>query len=170
MDMRNSKDTHPEMGKKHEFEMKNKHYFRLLIMSVCSFISMYILMYAMVDKFINVFPSLNQFYMASLMTAPMVIIELALMSSMFQQKKWNILIIAFSVTLLVGSFIFIRQQTAINDEQFLKSMISHHASALLMCEEASITDPEIKELCDEILSSQQSEIEKMKAKLEELGK
>jgi predicted neutral ceramidase superfamily lipid hydrolase len=160
MDMRDSKNTHPDMGK--------KHYIRLLIMAVSSFISMYILMYAMVDKFDNVYPNLNQFYMAALMTAPMVIIELALMSSMFQQKKWNILIIAFSVTLLVGSFIFIRQQTAINDEQFLKSMISHHASAILMCEEASITDPEIKELCNEILANQQSEIDEMKAKLSEL--
>jgi uncharacterized protein (DUF305 family) len=47
-------------------------------------------------------------------------------------------------------------------------MISHHASAILMCEEASITDPEIKELCNEILANQQSEIDEMKAKLSEL--
>ena len=47
--------------------MHNGHYLRLLTMSVLSFISMYVLMYAMVDRFGNVYPNLNQFYMAGLM-------------------------------------------------------------------------------------------------------
>ena len=58
--------------------MNNKPYGRLLIMALLSFVSMYVLMYAMVNAFANVFSSLNQFYMAGLMTAPMVIIELLL--------------------------------------------------------------------------------------------
>lgn len=37
-----------------------------------------------------------------------------------------------------------------------------------MCEQASIQDPEIKELCKSIIAGQQSEIERMKAKLNEL--
>ena len=40
-------------------------------MAVLSFISMYILMYAMADSFANVIPNINQFYMAGLMTMPM---------------------------------------------------------------------------------------------------
>lgn len=63
---------------------------------------------------------------------------------------------------------FIRQQAAISDKQFLRSMIPHHASAILMCEQASISDPEIKQLCEEIISSQQREIDQMQAKLDEL--
>ena len=47
--------------------------------------------------------------------------------------------------------------------QFLKSMIPHHAGAILMCEEASIQDPEIRVLCQNIIVSQQSEINQMKA-------
>ena len=39
-----------------------------------------------------------------------------------------------------------------------------------MCENASINDTEVKELCKNIISGQQSEINKMKAKLKELGK
>jgi len=42
-------------------------------------------------------------------------------------------------------------------------MIPHHAGAVLMCNEAAISDPEIGELCKGIVSGQQSEIEKMKA-------
>jgi hypothetical protein len=36
---------------------------------------MYILMYAMVDRFGNVYSSLNQLYMAGLMTVPMIVID-----------------------------------------------------------------------------------------------
>ena len=46
-------------------------------------------------------------------------------------------------------------------------MISHHASALLVCEQAPVEDPEIKERCEVILSSQQQQIDQMEAKLEE---
>ncbi len=64
----------------------------------------------------------------------------------------------------------IRQQVAIGDKQFLKSMIPHHAAAILMSEQASVQDPEIKELIKNIISSQQAEINQMKAKLTELEK
>jgi uncharacterized protein (DUF305 family) len=50
----------------------------------------------------------------------------------------------------------------------MRSMIPHHAGAILMCEQAPTRDPEIKDLCAAIVSSQQSEIDQMKAKLAEL--
>lgn len=100
--------------------------------------------------------------MASLMTAPMVIIEVFLMRSMYQKKKWNITIIIVSILVLVCSFAFIKEQAAIDDEQFIMSMIPHHSSAILMCEQASIEDPELKQLCEDIILNQQEEIEQMK--------
>ncbi|MBD4094069.1 DUF305 domain-containing protein, partial [Xanthomonas citri pv. citri] len=48
-----------------------------------SFVAMYALMYAMVDQWANVYNNVNQFYMAGLMAAPMLLIELWLMSSMY---------------------------------------------------------------------------------------
>ena len=48
------------------------HYSRPLWMAAPSFVSMYALMYAMADRFANVYMNLNQVYMAGLMTAPMV--------------------------------------------------------------------------------------------------
>ena len=149
-------------------DMSENHYRHLTIMVILSFISMYILMYAMVNTIVNVYNNLNQFYMAGLMTAPMVVIELSVMRAMYQNKRRNALIIAASVIALLVFFTFIRQQTAISDKQFLRSMIPHHAGAILMCEHASIQDVEIKELCQNIISSQQAEIDQMKAKLQEL--
>jgi hypothetical protein len=58
--------------------MHSRNHVNLLIMTVLMFIAMYWLMYAMVDRLANVYPNLNQVYMAGLMTAPMVLIELAL--------------------------------------------------------------------------------------------
>lgn len=148
--------------------MSTMHYGRLLLMAVLSFVSMYVLMYAMVNTFANVYASLNQFYMAGLMAAPMVVIELALMGAMYGDRRKNIVIVAVSLVALSVFWVFIRQQTAITDRQFLRSMIPHHAGAILMCEEAPIRDSQIKELCAAIVASQQSEIDQMKAKLAEL--
>jgi uncharacterized protein (DUF305 family) len=148
--------------------MGKMHYGRLLLMALLSFASMYVLMYAMVNAFANVYANLNQFYMAGLMAAPMVVIELALMGAMYGDRRKNVVILAFSLTLLITFWTFIRQQTAITDRQFLRSMIPHHAGAILMCQEAPIRDPEIKRLCGAIISSQQSEIDQMKAKLADL--
>jgi hypothetical protein len=77
----------------------NSHYVHLLVMTVLSFLSMYILMYAMVDWFANVYGNLNQFYMAGLMTAPMVLIEMAVMAAMYPNKKPNGAIMAVATVL-----------------------------------------------------------------------
>jgi len=127
-------------------------------------------MYAMVNAFDNVFNNVNQVYMAALMTASMVLIEIPLMMSMYKSKKLNVATIAVGLVVLVGSFLAIRQQVAIGDSQFLRSMIPHHGGATLMCKEARIQDQEIKDLCKNIISSQQAEIVQMKAKLEQLNK
>jgi uncharacterized protein (DUF305 family) len=170
MEMKHKGTKNKEMKMDTNKEMQKEHYKKLLIMAVLSFISMFILMYAMVDTFSNVFMNINQFYMAGLMTAPMIIIEIALMGAMYTDKKLNAIIVAVSSVLLIAFFVFIRQQSAVSDKQFLKSMIPHHASAILMCEKANLQDPEIKDLCQSIISGQQAEIDQMKAKLQELDK
>ena len=74
--------TAAEPGRRHA-----KHYWLLLAMAGLSFASMYVLMYAMVDRFTNVYPNANQFYMAGLMTASMGAIELALMGAMMNSSS-----------------------------------------------------------------------------------
>lgn len=99
------------------------------------------------------------------MVAVMVLIELFVMKGMYTDTKTNIIIIAVMVALLVLSILSIRKQFLINDKQFLRSMIPHHSAALLMCKQAHLQDPEIKKLCQNIISSQQSEIDWMESKL-----
>lgn len=59
----------------------------------------------------------------------------------------------------------IRQQVAITDREFLKSMIPHYASAIR--KKAEPKGPEIKKLRAEIVASQQAEIEQMTGLLRE---
>lgn len=150
--------------------MSKTPYGQLLLMLLLSFVSMYVLMYAMVDSPSNVYMSFNQVYMAGLMTAPMVMIEMVVMGAMYQNKKINMVIIAAGLIALIVFWMLIRQQTAITDKQFLRSMIPHHAGAILMCEKASLQDTQIKELCRTIISGQQAEIDQMKALLNEPNK
>lgn len=143
-------------------------YYRLLAMAVLSFVAMFLLMYAMVDRWANVYPNLNKAYMAGLMTAPMVIIELLLMSAMYRRKGVNLLLITASVLVLIGCWVGIRQQVAIGDEQFVKAMVPHHAAAILMCDQSHLTDRPLQELCQSIVATQKSEIAQMKARLRAL--
>lgn len=143
-------------------------YAKLAIMALLSFVAMYVLMYSMVDRFSNVIPNVNQFYMAGLMAMPMIIIELIIMWKIYANRKLNILLLVASAVLLVTFYMCIRKQTAVTDKQFLKSMIPHHAAAILMVEEAKLSDPEVIELGKNIIDAQQKEIEQMKRKIEQL--
>jgi uncharacterized protein (DUF305 family) len=147
--------------------MKENHYSRLLVMTGISFVAMYILMYAMVDSFDGVYNSLNQVYMAGLMAAPMVPIELALMRGMYHDRRMNAVFLAGALVVGAVCLLAIRQQAAIDDRQFLRSMIPHHSGAVLMCREAPVADPRIQSLCTQIIESQRSEIALMRALLDE---
>jgi cellobiose-specific phosphotransferase system component IIC len=148
--------------------MHAKPYGLLALMGLLHFGAMYLLMYAMVNTFGDVLPNLNQLYMAALMTAPMLGLEVLLMGGMYPMKRVNVAIVLGSVALLAGAFLMIRQQTAIGDAEFLRSMVPHHSGAILMCREAELNDPEIRKLCREIIEGQQREIDWMTAKLERL--
>lgn len=140
-------------------------YARLAAMIMLSFVAMFVLMYAMVDRYANAVPNLNQVWMAGLMAAPMLVIELALMAAMYPNKKLNVALAVLGIVLAAGFWFAIREQTGIGDRQFLKSMIPHHAGAVLMCERASLATRDAQRLCESIAESQQAEIELMRALL-----
>lgn len=168
--MRQHAEHHGSMkrdGSADKREMKQGHYGRLALMIGLSFIAMYILMYAMVDRLGNVYNNVNQFYMAGLMAAPMLVLELVLMAGMYQRKRLNTVLIAAGVAATVLFWTLIRQQAAVTERQFLRSMIPHHGGAILMCEQLRSDDPQIVRLCEQIRVSQRSEIALMKRLLEE---
>ena len=142
------------------------HYRRLAVMMVLSFLVMYALMYAMVDRFTNVYGSVNQFYMAGLMAAPMLIIELLLMAGMYPDRRLNLIFGVGAAAFMLVCWLGIRGQWGVGDRQFIRSMIPHHAGAILMCERNHLHDPDLQQLCRNITASQRAEVDQMKSLLD----
>jgi hypothetical protein len=143
-----------------------KPYLRLLEALSISYVVMLVSMFSRVNVLSNVFLSLNQVYMAGLMVAPMLLIMLTVMSSMFKNKRLNAVLFVAGVVLTGLFWLLVRTQAGVGNRQFLRSMIPHHAGAILVCKEASLTDPRIEQLCREIIASQEREIRQMKTLME----
>ncbi len=144
--------------------MKNP-YVNLAVQSLVGGIIMYFVMFVMIDSLSSFYSNLNMFYMALMMVTPMVVLMIIAMPHMFPSKRANSVLLIGSAVVFIASFALIRTQTTIGDTGFLRSMIPHHSGAILMCREASLTDPELKALCGEIIKSQRQEIDQMKAML-----
>jgi uncharacterized protein (DUF305 family) len=127
------------------------------------FVIMYFVMYTMIATVDHLYLNLNNLWMTLMMVAPMTFVMLLSMRTMFQSPRLNAVIVLGAVLVFVASFAAMRNQTAIGNAQFLRSMIPHHSGAILMCEQASITDPEIVKLCRDIVESQKKEIIQMQA-------
>lgn len=133
-----------------------------------SFVVMYSVMFFNVAEIGHIYLSLTRLYMTLLMVCPMALIMLFSMKGMYNDRKKNTILVIVIITLFVLSFIFLRTQTPIGDEQYMKAMISHHSSAILTSEEANIQDPEVRQLADDIIEIQKREIAQMENLLDKL--
>lgn len=168
------KRTHTH-GMEHSSHNEQQHpvysmYGRFAVMAVVMFIAMYFMMFAMINSLSNLIPNLNNLYMTLLMVSVMLLLELWIMKKMYTNPKMNLGIVVIAVGVGVFSWLGIREQINVEDRQFVKGMIPHHAAALLMSEKAKLTDPELIRLQQNILKSQADEIELMKRKLKEFEK
>lgn len=145
--------------------MSKSPYLSLSLQSVLGGIVMYLVMFVMIDSIGSFYNNLNMLFMTLMMVAPMVVLMILAMGHMFPSKAANIALLVGSVVVFVGCFALIRTQTTIGDREFLRSMIPHHSGAILMCREAKLTAPDIRDLCQSIIRSQQGEIDRMKAML-----
>ncbi len=152
-------------------QMMRHHYMMLGLNLALSFVIMYFVMFAMIWSFADFFNNSNMFYMALAMASPMGILMLLMMGMMYQNQRLNVVLYAAFALIFVLSFWAIRVQGLVGDRQFARAMIPHHSGAILMCERASIRDPELKAICfkpNGIIESQVREIDQMKAILERL--
>lgn len=85
-------------------------------------------------------------------------------------QKLNIGITSGAAVVFIVVLIGLRTQTPIADVQSMKAMIPHHSSAIMVSQKAAIKDPEVRELADGIIASQEREIKQMEAILKRMGK
>jgi uncharacterized protein (DUF305 family) len=139
------------------------HYKKFALTLSINAVLMFFITYAMIDTVDHFYPNINRAYMSLMMVAPMAMVMLFVMRGMYQNAKLNAILYAVFAGMFIVSFALARTQTPVGNEQFLRSMIPHHSSAILMCQQSAITDREIVELCGEIVKTQEEEIAQMKA-------
>ena len=147
-------------------DMMRSHYRMLGLNLIISSIIMYFVMFTMIWNFGAFFNNVNMFYMAVMMATPMGILMLLMMGTMYRNQKLNLLLYALFAFLFILALWAMRAQGLVGDRQFVRAMIPHHSGAILMCNRASIRDPQIRDLCfrpNGIVDSQTREIEQMKA-------
>lgn len=146
----------------------NKNYMKFFGMILTSAIFMYIVMYLNTYEFGHVYFSEMRLYMTILSTAVMAVVMLGFMMHMLEDKKINLGIVGVAVVVFVASLVLMRNQTTIDDVDYMEGMIPHHSIAILTSKRANISDPRVRELADEIIKAQNKEIAEMKKLIEDL--
>jgi peptidoglycan/LPS O-acetylase OafA/YrhL len=141
--------------------MKNESYLKFGLMMASSFVFMYAAMFFNVAQFDHIMLSYTRTYMTFLMIAPMAVIMLLFIWPMYKNKVINYSILIGAIVIFTLCFVLLRTQTPIKDVQYMKAMIPHHSSAIMVSEQATLEDPETKKLAEEIIEAQKREIAQM---------
>lgn len=107
-------------------------------------------------------------YMTILSTSVMAVVMLLFMLHMLEDRKTNMAIIGVSIVVFASSFYLMRNQTTIDDVDYMQGMIPHHSIAILTSGRANIKDPRVRKLADDIIEAQEKEIKDMKELIEDL--
>ena len=145
-----------------------KNYGKYLGMIVTAGVLMYGIMYLNTYELDHVYFSEMRLYMTILSTCVMAVVMLLFMLQMLKNKKANISIVLVSILIFAGSFFLMRNQTTIDEVDYMQGMIPHHSIAILTSERADIEDPRVRKLADDIIKAQKKEIKEMKELIEEL--
>lgn len=146
----------------------NKNYAKFLGMIVTSAIFMYGVMYLNTYALGHIFFSEMRLYMTILSTSVMAVVMLGFMLHMLKDKKINMAILGVSLIVFATSFYLMRNQTTIDDVDYMEGMIPHHSIAILTSKRADIEDSRVRKLADDIIEAQEKEIKEMKELIEEL--
>ena len=134
----------------------------LFIMISGSFIIQFVIMSTlMTNKLLNIRSSVGKFYISVIMAILMGLLEVAMYD--YHMSSISIFYYLF-LGLILAIFVYLyRTQTYIYDKDYLNEMIEHHSMALLTSEEIlqKTSSERVKRLAENIISTQQAEIEYM---------
>ena len=134
----------------------------LFIMLFGSFLIQFFIMSAlMTNKLLNIRSTIGKFYISCIMALLMGLLEVGM-----YDFYMNSLSIIYYFALIFALIIFVylyRNQVYIYDKDYLNEMIEHHSMALLTSEEIlqKTGSERVKRLAENIISTQQKEIEYM---------
>ena len=143
-------------------------YGKLSLELLLDFVVMFFVMYAMIATLDHLYLNINSVYMTMMMVAPMAALMIVFMRDMYRSSRNNLIVFGLAAVLFAVGWFGMRNQLAVDDAQFVRSMIPHHSGAILMCQQADIRDPEVIQLCRGIVAAQNREIAQMQSILARL--
>ena len=143
---------------------------RFAAMIATSTFVMFFLMYQLLYSLDHAMFSWNRLIASLVMGCVMTIVMLGFMWPMYKGTGTKFAVLG--VAALVGIILLSvnRTQAVIEDVSFMKSMIPHHSIAINNARKASISDPRVRELADEIIASQVREIAVMKLLIDDISR
>jgi hypothetical protein len=151
-------------------EMKGMGWGRFAAMIATSTIIMFLLMYQLVYTTEHVTFSVNRLIASLVMGCVMAIVMLGFMWQMYHGMATKVAVLAVAAIAGVALLATNRSQALIDDVAFMKAMIPHHSIAVNNARKASISDPRVRELADEIIASQVREIATMKLLIDDIDR
>jgi len=115
----------------------------------------------MTNNLLNIRSSVGKFYISVIMALLMGLLEVAMYD--YHMSSFSIFYYLF-LGLILAIFVYLyRTQSYIYDKDYLNEMIEHHSMALLTSEEIleKTSSERVKRLAENIISTQQAEIEYM---------
>jgi|GEM_PF-265926 len=141
---------------------------RFAAMIATSTFIMFFLMYQLIYSLDHALFSVNRLLASLVMGCVMTMVMLSFMWSMYKGMGTKIAVLAAAALLGIVLLFVNRSQVLIGDVTFMKAMIPHHSIAINNARKASISDPRVRELADEIIASQVREISEMKVLLNDI--
>jgi hypothetical protein len=151
-------------------QMPGMSWARFAAMIATSTIVMFFLMYQLIYTLDHAMFSWNRLIASLVMGCVMTIVMLGFMWRMYKGTGTKMVVLATAVLAGVLLLAVNRTQVVIGDVTFMKSMIPHHSIAINDARKASISDPRVRQLADDIIEAQVREIEMMKLLLDDIGR
>lgn len=161
------KENKSAMEENHNMEMG---WGRFAAMIATSTFIMFFLMYQLVYSFDHVMFSMNRFIASLVMGSVMTAVMLSFMWKMYKGLGTKIAVLTTAIVLGASLLYMNRNQTVIDDVEFMQSMIPHHSIAINNARKAQISDPRVRKLADDIIEAQVLEIEAMKQLISDIEK
>ncbi len=143
---------------------------RFAAMIAISTFIMFFLMYQLIYSLDHAMFSVNRLIASLVMGCVMTVVMLGFMWSMYRGKVTKIAVLAVATLIGVILLSVNRSQSLIEDLNFMRSMIPHHSIAINNARKASISDPRVRKLADEIIESQVREIAEMKLLIDDIAR
>lgn len=154
---------------RHEREM-GMSWGRFAAMIATSVVIMFGLMYQLVYSADHVLFSVNRLIASLVMGFVMSIVMLAFMGSMYQGPRTRLAVVVTAALLALTLLAANRSQALVDDTRFLQAMIPHHSIAVNNARKASISDPRVRKLADQIIESQVREIAEMNLLIDDIAR